>query len=103
LRVYDLYSRFKRPLYITELSVGTAGEGSSGQPVQAEVVRNFYRLFFSVERMAGITWWNLADATPQVGRDPRRQNTTSTTKIAGRRASSTDRSPQRKPTAYSNG
>ncbi len=63
LRVYDLYSRFKRPLYITELSVGTAGEGTSGQPVQAEVVRNFYRLFFSVERMAGITWWNLADGT----------------------------------------
>ncbi|MBN1492293.1 MAG: endo-1,4-beta-xylanase [Phycisphaerae bacterium] len=62
-KIYDLYSRFERPLYITELSVGTAGEGTSGQPVQAEVVRNFYRLFFSIERMAGITWWNLADGT----------------------------------------
>ncbi|MBN1346039.1 MAG: endo-1,4-beta-xylanase [Phycisphaerae bacterium] len=60
-KVYDLYREFDRPLYITEMSIGTAGKGAEGQPVQAEITRNSYRLFFSIEHMAGVTWWNLGD------------------------------------------
>ncbi len=60
-KVYDLYGEFGKPLYITEMSIGTAGTGAGAQAVQAEIVRNFYRLFFSVEWMAGVTWWNLGD------------------------------------------
>lgn len=62
-KVYDLYEEFERPLFITEMSVGSPGEGKSGQAAQAVMVRNLYRLLFSVRRMAGITWWNLADGT----------------------------------------
>lgn len=60
-KVYDLYGQFGKPLYITEVSVGTAGEGARPQAAQAELTRNFYRLFFSVKHMAGVTWWNLGD------------------------------------------
>ena len=29
--------------------------------IQAITMRNFYRAWFSVEKMDGITWWNLVD------------------------------------------
>jgi len=60
-KVYDLYGGFGKPLFITEVSIGSAGTGAEAQAVQAEIARNFYRLFFSVEHMAGVTWWNLGD------------------------------------------
>ena len=31
--------------------------------MQAFIVRNLYRLWFSIPKMAGITWWNLGDNT----------------------------------------
>ena len=61
VKVYDLYGGFGKPLFITEVSIGTAGADAAAQVVQAEIARNFYRLFFSIEHMAGVTWWNLGD------------------------------------------
>ncbi len=63
LDTYALYGRFGKPLYITEITIPTAGEGKQAQEMQAYFARNLYRLWFSVPRMAGITWWNLADGT----------------------------------------
>ena len=59
--VYERFGRLERPLYVTEITIPGAGE--DGTAVQAEVTRNLYRLWFSIPRMAGITWWNLGDGT----------------------------------------
>jgi GH35 family endo-1,4-beta-xylanase len=59
LDVYELFAGLDRPLYVTEITIPTAGP--DGPAVQAAVVRNLYRLWFSAPRMAGITWWNLGD------------------------------------------
>ena len=59
LDVYERFAGFGRPLYITEITIPTAGP--DGPEVQAAVTRNLYRLWFSAPRMAGITWWNLGD------------------------------------------
>jgi hypothetical protein len=32
-----------------------------GQMIQANIVRNLYRKWFSIEKMNGITWWNVVD------------------------------------------
>ena len=32
-----------------------------GQMIQAIIMRNCYRAWFSVEKMNGITWWNVVD------------------------------------------
>ena len=32
-----------------------------GQMIQAIVARNMYRIWFSIEHMMGITWWNAVD------------------------------------------
>jgi len=65
LDVYEQFGTFNLPLYITEITFPSAGE--DGEALQAEVVRDHYRLWFSVPKMAGITWWNLADSTAVKG------------------------------------
>ncbi len=65
LEGYRLLGELSLPLFITEITIPSAGE--RGEEVQAEVVRNLYRLWFSVPAMAGITWWNLADGTAVQG------------------------------------
>lgn len=67
-RLYDLYDEFGKfglPLFITEITIPSAGP--DGEALQDEVVRNYYRLWFSVPAMRGITWWNLGDGTAVQG------------------------------------
>lgn len=61
LNLYEAFGQFKLPLFITEITIPSAGP--DGEVLQAEVVRNYYRLWFSAPMMHGITWWNLGDGT----------------------------------------
>lgn len=65
LDLYDQFSAFRLPLYITEVTIPSAGP--DGEALQAEVVRDHYRLWFSAPAMAGVTWWNLGDGTAVKG------------------------------------
>ncbi len=65
LDAYDSFAAFKLPLFVTEITIPTPPD--NGQAAQAELVGNFYRLWFSAPRMAGITWWNLGDGTAVQG------------------------------------
>lgn len=59
--VYERLGRLDLPLYITEITV--PGTGDDGPALQAAIVANLYRLWFSTPMMAGVTWWNLGDGT----------------------------------------
>jgi endo-1,4-beta-xylanase len=59
LNLYEQFAGLGRPLHITEITIGSQGE--EGEALQERVVRDMYRLWFSVPKMAGITWWNLGD------------------------------------------
>ena len=61
LDTYELFAKFGLPLWITEITIGSAGE--DGLEIQGRVVRDVYRLWFAAPKMAGITWWNLGDGT----------------------------------------
>jgi GH35 family endo-1,4-beta-xylanase len=65
LDVYEQFGTFNLPLFVTEITIPSAGE--AGEELQAEAVRDHYRLWFSAPRMAGITWWNLGDGTAVQG------------------------------------
>ncbi|MDD4870017.1 MAG: endo-1,4-beta-xylanase [Kiritimatiellae bacterium] len=65
LDVYEKFNEFNLPLYVTEITFPSAGD--DGEALQAEVVRDHYRLWFCTPRMAGITWWNLGDGTAVKG------------------------------------
>jgi endo-1,4-beta-xylanase len=60
---YEQFAPLKRPTHVTEITIPSAGAVGSSPAAQAEVVRDLYRLWFSVPSMACITYWNLADGT----------------------------------------
>ncbi len=50
------------PLFISEVTVpGIMFGGCAGEEIQAEVLENLYRLWFSIPHMRGIVYWNLND------------------------------------------
>ncbi|MFH1922151.1 MAG: endo-1,4-beta-xylanase [Planctomycetota bacterium] len=61
LDTYEMFAKFGLPLWVTEITIGSAGE--DGPEIQRRVVRDTYRLWFASPNMAGITWWNLGDGT----------------------------------------
>ncbi|AHF89766.1 glycoside hydrolase family 10 [Opitutaceae bacterium TAV5] len=61
LSVLDRHARFGRPIHVSEITLTAPGNSPEGLAAQAEVVRNFYRLWFSHPFVEGITWWNLPD------------------------------------------
>lgn len=60
---YEQFALLKRPTHVTEITIPSDASVGSSPAAQAEVVRDLYRLWFSVPSMACITYWNLADGT----------------------------------------
>ena len=54
-------SSAKRPLHLSEITITAPGGDRKGEIIQAVITRNLYRLWFSLEPMMGITWWNVVD------------------------------------------
>lgn len=64
--MYDNYLRFSGlglPMFITEITIPSKFDcdHETGYMLQAEMVRNLYRLWFSIPGMAGIIYWNFKD------------------------------------------
>lgn len=54
---------------MSEITLTAPGNDASGQAAQAEVARNFYRLWFSHPSVDSITWWNVPDGGAAPGED----------------------------------
>ena len=54
-------SQAGRPIHLSEITITAPDMSPGGQMVQAIILRNLYRAWFSVEKMNGITWWNVVD------------------------------------------
>ena len=54
-------SKADRPIHLSEITITAPDNSPKGQMVQAIIMRNLYRAWFSVEKMNGITWWNVVD------------------------------------------
>jgi endo-1,4-beta-xylanase len=61
LKVLDQLAQFNLPLNISEITFPVLVDSEEGRKKQAQVTRNFYRLFFSHPAMEAITWWNMPD------------------------------------------
>ena len=55
--------RLGRPIHISEITVPAPEETPWGEAVQAEALRDLYRLWFSWPSVYRITYWNLVDFT----------------------------------------
>ena len=60
-KVMDQYARFGKPLQITEMTIPAYSNDASDEALQAEILRNLYRIWFSHPAMEAIVYWNLAD------------------------------------------
>lgn len=54
-------SQANRPIHLSEITITAPNNDERGQEIQAVITRNLYRLWFSIEKMMGITWWNAVD------------------------------------------
>ena len=58
---FRVLSQANRPIHLSEITITAPDNSKRGQMVQAIIMRNLYRAWFSVEKMNGITWWNVVD------------------------------------------
>lgn len=57
----DIISKAGLPIHLSEITITAPGDDARGREIQATIARNLYRLWFSIENMMGITWWNVVD------------------------------------------
>ena len=60
-------SQADRPIHLSEITITAPDNSARGQMVQAIISRNLYRAWFAVEKMNGISWWNVVDDCATVG------------------------------------
>jgi len=55
------YASLNRPLCVSEITIVAPTQDHKGEMIQAIIARNLYRIWFSIENMKAITWWNIVD------------------------------------------
>ncbi len=59
--VLDTYAKFNKPLQITEITIPAYSNDPGDEEVQAEILSELYRIWFSARGMEAIIYWNLPD------------------------------------------
>lgn len=60
-KTMGLIARAGLPIHLSEITITSPGNNERGGLIQAIIARNLYRLWFSLEPLMGITWWNVVD------------------------------------------
>ena len=60
-RVMDQYAKFGLPLQVTEITIPAYSQTSEDEEIQAEIICNLYRMWFSASNMEALIYWNLVD------------------------------------------
>ena len=61
--IFDMYSRFDRPIHLSEVSIPSYGNDEEGEQIQKELCERMFSLWFSRKNVEAIVWWNLVDGT----------------------------------------
>ena len=59
--VMETYARFGLPMQITEITIPAYSSDPGDEEVQAEILRELYRIWFSQRGMEAIIYWNVPD------------------------------------------
>jgi len=63
-QMYEIFNRDAKaglPIHLSEVTIPAPGADLKSEKMQAIVTRNLYRLWFSLQPLIGITWWNIVD------------------------------------------
>ena len=58
------------PIHLSEITITAPENDKKGRAIQAIITQNLYRLWFSLEKMMGITWWNVVDDCGALNESP---------------------------------
>lgn len=61
LEMLSIYSNLADSLHISEITVPSYDSTDEKLDVQAKIVENLYRLWFSIKSVKSVVWWNLVD------------------------------------------
>lgn len=59
--VMDQYGDFGKPIQVTEVTVPAYSQEPEDEAIQAEILKNLYRIWFSHPNMEAIIYWNMVD------------------------------------------
>jgi len=59
--IFRLYSEFKLPIHLSEISIPAYSNEAEAEDIQGELTERMYRLWFSQEYVESIVWWNMVD------------------------------------------
>ena len=65
--VLDTYGSLGKPLQISEITVASYNGDSEDMELQAELIENMYKIWFSHKAMDGVVYWNLVDGYTWAG------------------------------------
>ena len=65
-KIMDLYSYFKKPLQVTELTIPAYSNNEEDEIIQAQIIEILYSIWFSHPNMEQIIYWNLVDGYAHV-------------------------------------
>lgn len=57
----EVLGRAGLPIHLSEITITAPDDNEKGRAVQSVIAYNLYRMWFSMENMMGITWWNIVD------------------------------------------
>ena len=57
----DLYARLGKPLQVTEITIPAYSNDAEDEAIQAEIIENLYKIWFSHPNMEQIIYWNTVD------------------------------------------
>ena len=60
-KILDLYNSFNKPLQITEVTIPAYSADSGDEEVQAKIIENLYKIWFSSKNVEAIIYWNMID------------------------------------------
>ena len=69
-RVYDVLDTFEKlgkPVQISEITIASYNGDSEDMDIQAELLKNMYKIWFSHKSIDGIVYWNLVDGYTYTG------------------------------------
>lgn len=62
IEILDLFNSYNIPMQISEITIPSYSKTSKeNEAIQAELAEILYKIWFSIENMEAIVWWNLAD------------------------------------------
>lgn len=60
-KILDLYNNFNKPIQITEVTIPAYSDDSEDEEVQAKIIENLYKIWFSSKNVEAVIYWNMID------------------------------------------